>query len=84
VPWVGVGQAGDPLDGGGEQHPVAGLAGLDAQADGQMGLASAWWTQEDHVLAGGDEVEGAQVGDAVALEGAGVVEVELLQTSSTS
>src|SRR6266540_6225568 len=38
---VGVGQAGDPLGGGGEQHPVAGLAGPDAQADGQVGLAGA-------------------------------------------
>ena len=51
---VGVGQADDPLDGGGEQHPVAGLACPDPQADRQMRLAGAWWTQEDHVLAGGD------------------------------
>jgi hypothetical protein len=68
----------------GEQHHVAGLAGPDPRADRQMRLAGAWWTQEDHVLAGGDEVKGAQVGDAVALEAPGVVEAELLQASSTS
>jgi hypothetical protein len=34
---------------------------------------------EDHVLLAGDEVEGAEVGDGVAFESAGVVEVELLQ-----
>ena len=34
---------------------------------------------EDHVLAGGDEVQGAQVRHGVAFEAAGVVEVELLQ-----
>jgi hypothetical protein len=42
---VGVGEPGDPLGGGGEQHPVAGLAGPDAQADGQMGLAGAGWAR---------------------------------------
>jgi hypothetical protein len=76
---VGLGQAGDPLGGGGELHPVAGLAGPDPQADGQMGLAGPGWAQEDHVVAGGDEVQGAQVGDQVAFEAAGVVVVELLQ-----
>jgi hypothetical protein len=35
--------------------------------------------QEHHVLAGGDEVQGAEVGDQVAPEAAGVDEVELLQ-----
>ena len=65
--------------GGGEQDPVAGLAGPDRQAGGQVGLAGAGWAEEDHVLLGGDEVQGAQVGDQVAFEAAGVVEVELLQ-----
>ena len=36
-------------------------------------------TEEHHVIAGGDEVQGAQMGDGVAFESAGVVEVELLQ-----
>jgi hypothetical protein len=35
--------------------------------------------EEHHVLAGGDEVQGAQVGDQVAFEAAGVVEVEFLE-----
>jgi hypothetical protein len=57
---------------------VASLAGPDAQPDGQVGLAGPGWAQENHVLLGNDEVEGAQVRDQVAFEAAGVVEVELL------
>ncbi len=44
-----------------------------------MGFAGARWAEEDDVLLGGDEVEAAEVGDAVAFEAAGVVEVEILQ-----
>src|SRR3954449_2534590 len=40
-----------------------------------VGLAGAGWSEEDDVLAGRDEVEGAQVGDGVALERSGVIEV---------
>jgi hypothetical protein len=36
-------------------------------------------SEEDHVVPGGGEVQGAQVRDGVAFEAAGVVEVELLQ-----
>ena len=42
-------------------------------------LTSPGRTEEHHVIAGGDEVQGAQMGDGVAFESAGVVEVELLQ-----
>ena len=76
---MGVGQHVDPAGGGGEQHPVAGLAGPDAQPDGQMRLADAGWAQKHHVLPTSDEVQRAQVRDRLALEGASVVEVELLQ-----
>ena len=43
-----------------------------------MGLAGAGWAEKDHVLLTGDEVEGAEVGDQVTFQAAGVVEVELL------
>jgi len=76
---VRVGQGADPVGGGGEQDPVSGLAGADRQPDREVGLAGAGRSEEHHVLAGGDEVQGAQVGDGVAFEAAGVVEVELLQ-----
>jgi hypothetical protein len=76
---VGLGEAGDPLRGGGELHPVARLARADGKPDRQVGLAGPRRTEEHHVLAGGDEVQGAQVRDGVALEAAGVVVVELLQ-----
>ncbi len=76
---VGVGEPGDPLGGGGEQDPVPGLAGPDRQADREMGLAGAGRAEEHDVVAGGDEVQGAQVGDQVAAEAAGVVEIELFQ-----
>ncbi len=76
---VGLGEPGDPLGGGGELDAVAGLAGADRDPGGQVGLAGAGWAEEDHVLLGDHEVQGAEVGDQVALESAGVVEVELLQ-----
>jgi hypothetical protein len=76
---VGVGELADPFGGGGESGAVPGLAGADAQADGQVGLAGAGRAEEYHVVAGGDEVQGAQVGDGLAFERAGVVEVEFLQ-----
>ena len=76
---VGVGGAGDPLGRGREQDPVAMVGCGDAQAGGQVGLAGAGWAEEDDVVAGGDEVQGAQAGDDVALEAAGVLEVEVLQ-----
>ena len=41
------------------------------QADGQVGLAGAGRAEEHHVLLGGDEVQGAQVGDHVAFAGRG-------------
>ena len=66
-------------DGGGEQDPVPGLAGADRDADRQVGLAGAGRAEEHHVVLGGDEVQRAEVGDDVAFEAAGVVEVELLQ-----
>ena len=46
---------------------MAGLAGPDAQADGEVGLAGAGRAEEHDVVAGLDEVEGAEVGDDVAL-----------------
>src|SRR5947209_20507292 len=49
------------------------------QAGGQVGLTGARWPEEDDVVLRGDEVQGAQVGDDLAFEAAGVVEVEFLQ-----
>ena len=76
---VGVGEVGDPVGGGGEQDSVSGLAGPDGQPDRQVSFAGAGRAEEDDVVAGGDEVQGAQVGDQVAFEAAGVVEVEPLR-----
>jgi hypothetical protein len=44
-----------------------------------VGLAGPWWPEEQDVVLGGDEVQRPEMGDEVALESAGVVEVELLQ-----
>jgi hypothetical protein len=76
---VRLSEAGDPPGGGGEGHSVAGLAGPDAQADGQMRLAGAGRAEEDHVLPGHHEVQRAQVRDHLPLQRTGMVEVELLQ-----
>ena len=53
---VGVGEAVDPLAGGGEQRPVPGLAAADAEPDRQVGFIGAGWAEEDHVLLAGYEV----------------------------
>src|SRR5215217_1981988 len=53
------------------------MSGL-AAADRQVGFAGAGWADEDHILFTGDEVERAEMGDQVAFQSAGVVEVELL------
>jgi hypothetical protein len=65
---VGVGEPGDPFGGGGEGDPVPCLAGPDRQPDREVGFAGAGRAEEDDVVAGGDEVQGAQVGDGLAFE----------------
>ena len=62
---VGGGEAGDPVGGGVEQHGVAGLGGLDAQADREVGLADPGRAEQDHVLGLGDERAGGQVREHV-------------------
>ena len=76
---MGFGEPGDPLRGGGEGDPVPGLAGPDRQPGGQVALAGPGRAEEHHILPGGDEIQGAQVGDGLPFEAAGVIEVELLQ-----
>jgi len=75
---VGVGEAGDPFGRGREEHAVAGLAGANTKADGEVGLAGPG-VEEDDVLFAGDEVQRAQVRDRRSLQRSGVVVVELLQ-----
>src|SRR5690606_27455834 len=75
---VGLGQAGDPVGGGGEQHPVALPGGGDSEGGGQMGLAGARRSEQDDVAVLGQVRPGGQGLDRGA--GAGlVVEVEVLQ-----
>jgi hypothetical protein len=76
---VGLGEAGDPLGRGGERDAVTGLAGPDADPDGEVGLAGARRAEEHDVGALGDEVEGPEMQDGVAFEGALVVVVEVLE-----
>jgi hypothetical protein len=75
---VGVGEAGDPVGGGGEQDPVPGLAGLDGQAGGDMCLAGSGRSEQDDVAGFGEERAGAQGGDLLPDGGLGV-EVEVLE-----
>ena len=49
------------------------------EPDRQVGLAGARRAEEDDVLAGGDEVQGAEVGQGLALERALVFGVEVLE-----
>ena len=52
---VGVGEAGDPLGRGREQHPVAVVGGGDAEAGGEVGLAGAGRAEQDDVAGFGQE-----------------------------
>jgi hypothetical protein len=69
---VGVGQAGDPVGGGGEQDSVAVVGGGDAKAGGQVGLAGAGRPEERDVAGLGEEPAGGQRGDLLAYRGLGV------------
>ncbi len=42
-----------------------------------MGFAGAGWPKKDHVVFGGDEVQGAEVGDHLPFEAALMVEIEV-------
>jgi hypothetical protein len=44
-----------------------------------MGFAGARWTQKHHVVAGGNKIQGSQMGNDVTFESASMLEVELLQ-----
>ena len=46
---MGLGQAGDPVGGGGEQDPVPLPAGRDTERGGQVALAGARWAEQDDV-----------------------------------
>jgi site-specific DNA recombinase len=76
---LGLGEPGDPLGGGLEEDPVAGEAGPDPERDRDVGLAGAGRTEQDHVLAGVQEVELAEVLDHLLLHAALEAEVELLE-----
>ena len=72
---VGVGQAGDPVGGGGEQDPVIALAGPDRQPDGEMGLAGSGRAEQHDIAGLGEERARGERGDLLADGGLGV-EVE--------
>ena len=76
---MGVLETGDPVGGGGEQDPLSGVAGGDAEGDRNMGFAGAWRAEEDDVAGLGEVVAGGQRRDVVAADSGLVVEVELLE-----
>lgn len=49
---VGIGEAGDPVGGGGEEGAAALLGCLCAQADREVGFACAGWPEQDEVGGG--------------------------------
>ena len=75
---VGVGQAGDPVGGGGKQHPVPVPGRGHAQRGGQMRLAGSWRSEQHDVAGLGEEPAGGQGCDLGAHARLGV-EVELFQ-----
>jgi hypothetical protein len=82
VRTVRLGDGLDPVRGGGEQHPVSGLAGPDRQPDRELGFAGAGWSEEDDFILVGDEINVPRWAMRSRSEAAGVDEVELLQRLS--
>ena len=66
---VGGGEPVDPCGGGGEQDAVPGLAGSDARGRWRGGSCRCRAGRGTRRCLCGDEVEGAEVGDGVALDG---------------
>jgi hypothetical protein len=53
---VGRGEAGEPAGGGVERDRVGRLGSLDTQSYCQVGLSGSGWSEQDDVLAFGDDV----------------------------
>ena len=75
----GLAEPGDPLGGGRELHALPGEARADPERGRDVGLAGAGRAEQDHVLAGVQEVELPEVLDHRLLDRALEGEVELLQ-----
>ena len=50
APYLGFGQAGDPLGGGSERNSVTAAGCLDPESDGEVFFSGSGWAQEDHVV----------------------------------
>ena len=75
----GARQAGHQGFQGQKQDRIAGFDSLDAQGDGQVGLANPRRTQDDHVMGAFDEAQPGQFAHQAAVQAGLEVEVELLQ-----
>lgn len=75
---VRVGESGDPVGCGREQHPVPVPGGDDPERGGEVSLPGSWRAEQDHVLRFEEEPGGGQRGDL--LSGVGLrVPVEVLE-----
>src|SRR5207249_3192304 len=72
----GAGQGGNEDGGRGEEHAVAALDGLEAEPDGEMGLAHAGRAEDHQVLTVLEEVTHAERLDLLAVDGGLIAEVE--------
>ena len=75
---VGFGESGDPVDGGGEQDPVAVVCGDHAEAGGEVGFAGAGRAEQHDVAGLGREPAGGKRGDLLT-DGGLVVPVEVVE-----
>jgi len=62
-----------------EAHRVPGLDGLDAEGDGEVGLADAGRAEQDDVLGALDEAQAGELPDLLAVDRGLEVEVELIE-----
>ena len=75
---MGLGEAGDPVGRGREQHPVSVPGGGDSQGGGQVCLTGAGRAEQDDVAGLGQEAARGQGSDLLTCRWLGI-EVEVLE-----
>ena len=76
---LGLGEGGEQRGRADEQDGVAGLDDGAAQRDGEMGLADARRTEQQDVVAGGDEAAGGELAYELGVDAGLELEVEVVE-----
>ncbi len=73
-----IGRAGDPIGGGGEQHPMSTPGSDDPQCGREMGFSGPGWSEQHDVAGLGEKTTGGQHGELLPDRRLGI-EVEVVE-----